>query len=155
FEAITVACDVARRTQGAVDPTVGIAVESLGYDRDFALVSPTGPTLPDPPRPAPGWWRIALDERTRMVSVPPGIRLDLGATAKALAADRAATRIATVTGSGALVSLGGDVSVAGPSPDGGWPIGIAVDSSSPTWGPVVALVSGGLASSSTEVRSWR
>ena len=87
--------------------------------------------------------------------VPSGVRLDLGATAEALAADRAAARIAMVTGSGVLVGLGGDVAVAGRPPVGGWPIGIAVNSSGPLdGGPIVALFEGGLASSSTVVRAW-
>jgi thiamine biosynthesis lipoprotein len=48
-----------------------------------------------------------------------------------------------------LVSLGGDVAVAGQAPAGGWPIRIDTD------GPTVALSAGGLASSSTTVRTWR
>ena len=45
--------------------------------------------------------------------VPPGVELDLGATAKALAADSLAAAAAALTGYGVLVSLGGDVAVAG------------------------------------------
>ena len=60
---------------------------------------------------------------------PKGVRLDLGSSAKALLADRAAAHIADELGSGALVSIGGDVAVAGAPPPEGWAIGIAVDSS--------------------------
>ncbi len=156
YEAVSVACAVAELSAGAVDPTVGNAVESLGYDRDFAHVPATGEPLRARPVPAPGWWLIELDEETRSVRVPPGVRLDLGASAKALVADRAAHRIAAVTGSGTLVSVGGDVAVAGPTPGEGWPVGIAVDSAGPfETGPVVLVSSGGLASSSTAVRAWR
>lgn len=86
-----------------------------------------------------------------------GVRLDLGSTAKALAADRAAARIATDTGGGVLVSLGGDVAVAGPAPAGGWAVGVAQESSTPVdrVDQVVAIERGGLASSSTSVRTWR
>jgi thiamine biosynthesis lipoprotein len=109
------------------------------------------------PRPAPGWWRVELDASSHSVRVPPGIRLELGASAKALAADGAARSIASATDSGVLVSIGGDVSVAGAPPPGGWPIGISIDSSTPAEavGHVVSLSSGGLASSSTAVRTWR
>lgn len=157
FEAVTVACDVAERTGGAVDPTVGRAVEALGYDRDFAAVAPTGDPLDSIPRRAAGWWRIECNPRNRTIRVPAGVLVDLGATAKALVADRAARHIAEAIGGGTLVNIGGDVAVAGAAPDGGWPIGIAVDSSSPRHavGHVVAIASGGLASSSTAVRSWR
>ena len=157
FEAVHVACDVAERTGGAVDPTVGRAVEALGYDRDFAAVAPTGDPLDRVPRRAPGWWRIELDRRARTVRVPGGALVDLGASAKAWAADRAAASITAATGAGALVSLGGDVAVAGPAPDGSWPIGIALDSATPIGAvrQVVAIDAGGLASSSTAVRAWR
>ena len=70
FDAIRIACDVARRTDGAVDPTVGVAVEALGYDRDFAELDKDGTELAAPSRPAPGWWQIELDPRERTVRVP-------------------------------------------------------------------------------------
>jgi len=156
YEAVFVACAVAEMTGGAVDPTVGRAVEELGYDRDFAEVRAFDAPLCRRPVPAPGWWRIDLDDRTRSVAVPSGMSIDLGATAKALVADRAAYRIASATNSGALVCVGGDVSVSGPPPDGGWPVGIAMDSTRPfEAGPVVSIEAGGLASSSTTVRAWR
>jgi thiamine biosynthesis lipoprotein len=156
FEAIEVAYDVARRTQGAVDPTVGVAVEALGYDRDFDELG-TDDGASDAPRPAPGWSCIELDRRRRTVRVPAGVHIDLGASAKALVADRAALRIAEALRCGVLVSIGGDVAVAGSPPVEGWAVGIARDSSSPldAVDQVVALRSGGIASSSTAVRTWR
>ena len=74
-----------------------------------------------------------------------------------MAADRAADRIAARIGTGTLVSLGGDVAVAGPPPAGGWAIGIARESSAPAERveQVVAIAQGGLASSATSVRTWR
>jgi thiamine biosynthesis lipoprotein len=156
FEAVTVACQVARRTDGAVDPTVGTALEELGYDRDFFELDPHGTELRAQPRPAPGWWRIELDNRAKTVRVPPGTRLDLGSSAKALVADRAARRVACEARTGVLVSIGGDVAVAGVAPDGGWAVGIAADSSAlqDAVDQVVAIAGGGIASSSTTVRSW-
>lgn len=54
------------------------------------------------------------------------------------------------------MSIGGDVAVAGPAPEGGWAIGIALASSTAAddVDQVVAIRHGGLASSSTAVRSW-
>jgi FAD:protein FMN transferase len=153
-EALAVALRAARLTNGIVDPTVGRAVIALGYDRDFAelvdTLAPAGPATP-----APGWWRVLLDGR--QVVLPRGVELDLGATAKALAADRAALRIAAELGCGVLVSLGGDVSVAGPTPDGGWRVGVGDDHRMATTEPdtTVTIRSGGLATSSTSVRTWR
>jgi thiamine biosynthesis lipoprotein len=157
FEALSVALDVAEQTGGAVDPTVGEALEALGYDRDFAAVERSGPPLAERPNPATGWWSIELDQARQTVRVPEGIVVDLGSSAKAFAADRAAASIARATGAGTLVSLGGDVSVAGPPPAGGWPVGIALnaDSAITDVQQVVCLSSGGLATSSTVSRSWR
>ncbi|HVA04171.1 MAG TPA: FAD:protein FMN transferase [Acidimicrobiales bacterium] len=157
FDAITVACDVARRTDGAVDPTVGSAIEALGYDRDYADLDFLGADLDDAPRPAPGWWQIDLDPHHRTVRIPPGTHIDLGASAKALVADRAARRIARGVHTGVLVSIGGDIATAGTAPPGGWAVGIAPDSSTPveTVEQVVSIETGGMASSSTEVRTWQ
>lgn len=156
FEAIEVALRAARLTDGLVDPTVGRALELAGYDRDFAEVDPEGPALVMQARPVPGWTSIKTDARRRTVSLPRGVVLDLGATAKALCADRAAEHAASTAGCGVLVSLGGDIAAAGPAPNGGWPIRITDDHEHPkeASGPVVSVVSGGLASSSTSVRRW-
>jgi FAD:protein FMN transferase len=160
FDAITVACDVARRTDGAVDPTVGSAIEALGYDRDYAeldTLDTFDTELEDAPRPAPGWWRIELDPHKHTVRVPPGVHIDLGSSAKALVADRAARRVAHGVHTGVLVSIGGDIATAGTAPRGGWAVGIAADSSDPVEAcdQVVAIESGGMASSNTAVRTWR
>ena len=95
--------------------------------------------------------------KARTARIPKGVRLDLGSSAKALLADRAAAHIADALRSGSLVSVGGDIAVAGEPPPGGWAIGIAVDSSAGAdeVDQIVAIRQGGLASSSTEVRTWQ
>jgi thiamine biosynthesis lipoprotein len=153
FDAIEIAVDAARVTHGAVDPTVGVALERIGYDRDLAEIADDGPPLH--PQPAPGWRTIALNRPSRTLLFPRGVRLDLGATAKAWAADRAAAAAAVATGSGVLVSLGGDIAVAGTAPTAGWPVALADDHAATAAGPVVAIQAGGLATSSTTVRRWR
>jgi FAD:protein FMN transferase len=156
FEALDVAYSVAARTRGAVDPTVGRAVEALGYDRDFEQIQ-SRPLRVTDLDPALGFRHLHLDHTRGTARIPEGVRLDLGSSAKALLADRAAAHIAQELGSGALVSIGGDIAVAGQPPPEGWAIGIAVDSAT---GPdhvdqVIAIRQGGVASSSTEVRAWR
>jgi FAD:protein FMN transferase len=156
FEALTVAVAVAEKTRGAVDPTIGNALVALGYDRDFDEIDPSsGPSAML--GPVVGFSHIHLNAGTREVRIPRGVRLDLGSTAKALVVDRAAAHIADRLATGVLVSVGGDVAVAGPPPAGGWAIGIAVDSSTPgeDVDQVVAIQRGGLASSSTAVRKWK
>jgi thiamine biosynthesis lipoprotein len=159
-EAIGVALEAARRTGGDVDPTVGTALAAAGYDRDFTLVARDGPPVRLTVRRVPGWRAVGLDEGSGMLSLPAGTRLDLGATAKAWAADRAAGKIAASLGCGVLVSLGGDVAVAGQAPPGGWRIRVQDVSGLPAEEPegptaVVAITSGGLATSSTAARRWR
>ncbi len=157
FEALEVACRVAARTGGVVDPTVGNAICALGYDADLAHVQTRPPVSPHALGLVPGYLHVQLNPRTCSVRIPKGVRLDLGSSAKALAADRAAARIAHAVNGGVLVSLGGDVAVAGPSPRDGWAIGIAHESSAQAEevDQVVAIRHGGLASSAVGARTWR
>ena len=154
LSALSEALRVAAATDGDVDPTVGSAVHRLGYDRDFAAVPADGPAVIGI-EPVPGYARVRIDRQRRRARIPAGVRLDLGATAKALAADRAAAAAASAAGCGALVSLGGDVAVEGPPPAGGWEVGLADWHGDSAPGRSVRIRSGGLATSSTTVRSWR
>jgi thiamine biosynthesis lipoprotein ApbE len=159
-EAVAVALRAARLTDGDVDPTIGDALAVIGYDRDFALVPADGPPVTLTVRAAPGWRQVGLDEPHRLLTLPPGMSLDLGATAKAWAADRSAARLAAELGCGVLVGLGGDIAVAGPPPDGGWRIRVQDVTGRPEDPPdgpsaVVAIRDGGLATSSTTARRWR
>jgi thiamine biosynthesis lipoprotein len=111
-------------------------------------------------RSVPGWRQVRFDEQSRILVLPPGGRLDLGATAKAWAADRSAARLADVLGCGVLVSLGGDIAVAGETPPGGWRVRVQDVTGRPEDRPpgpsaVVAIRDGGLATSSTTARRWR
>ncbi len=159
-EAIAVALRAARLTDGDVDPTVAGAMSALGYDRDFALLPDAGPPVRLTVRAVPGWRQVGLDERSGLLTLPRGVKLDLGATAKAWAADRSAARLAGALGCGVLVGLGGDISAAGPPPEGGWRIrvqDVTGRPEDPPQGPaaVVAIQEGGLATSSTTARRWR
>jgi thiamine biosynthesis lipoprotein len=154
--ALAAALHAAESTGGLVDPTVGAAVSALGYDRDFASLTDWHPALPAE-RASPGPSAIEFDPIRRTARVAPGTQLDLGATGKALAADRAAARAAAAGGCGVLVSLGGDVAVAGRAPEGGWAIGIADDHRAQVSGihQTIAIDRGGIATSSTTTRAWR
>ena len=156
FTALEAAVRACRMTDGAVDPTMGRAIRVLGYDRDFAALREAAP-LNVIVQPAGGAGVIEMDRRTRTVRVCGGHELDLGATAKALAADRAALAARAAAGCGVLVSLGGDLAIAGPAPEDGWPILVTDDHAAPLDGPgdVISLRSGALATSSVTVRRWR
>jgi FAD:protein FMN transferase len=155
-EALEAGLRAAMLTDGAVEVTLGRALRAIGYDRDFGDVDGASAVI-DPIRAAPvgGWRSIELDRATRTVRVPVGIEIDLGATAKALAADRAARRVHAALGGGALVNLGGDISIAGPPPADGWLVRVTDDHARPSpAGQTVNVREGGLATSSTSVRRW-
>lgn len=159
-EALATALAAAAATDGDVDPTCGQALAQLGYDRDFATARQDTSALTQPPAPAAGWQTVELDQAEGVVRIPAGVILDLGATAKALAADRAAVTIAATAGCGVLVNLGGDIRVAGQAPPGGWGVGIRddmrfTDNGEGEPSQVVMISGSGLATSSTGVRSWQ
>jgi thiamine biosynthesis lipoprotein len=144
-EALRAALRVAEATGGSVVPTLGRSLRALGYDRDF------GAGLDERGSASPVRVRGTVRLDGRIVALTGGAELDLGATAKALAADRAAKRVTAATGAGVLVNLGGDIALAGPAPAGGWSVQVGDEPE----GPVIALRGGALATSSTAIRAWR
>jgi thiamine biosynthesis lipoprotein len=165
IEAIDVALRAARLTDGDVDPALGAAIVLAGYDRDWQLMSRADGAATSR-RPAPrgvqarvrsGWRTIEIDRERRTVRVPHGVQLDLGATAKAWAADRAARAVYDASGVGVLVALGGDIATAGEAPEHGWRVHVTEDHSAGPGAPgqTVAIRGGGLATSSTTVRRWK
>jgi thiamine biosynthesis lipoprotein len=151
-ELVQAALDAARQTAGAVDPTLGLAMQRIGYDRDIRDVVADDRPLPSP-LPAPDRWRaVRLHREAGLLTVPAGAALDLGATAKAWTADRAAHTLAERYGTGVLVELGGDLAVAGHRP-GGWCIRVAEREGGD--GQLVVLRDGGITTSTTTVRRWR
>jgi thiamine biosynthesis lipoprotein len=156
LEAVEVALRAARLSDGAVDPTVGRALRAIGYDRDFAEIAASKTPARLRVESVAGWRVVRLDRERRTIQLPEGVELDLGATAKALAADRAVALAQGVTGCGVLVNLGGDVAIAGDPPDGGWRVFVTDDHGSgpEAEGETVCLTGGGLATSSTAVRRW-
>jgi FAD:protein FMN transferase len=154
-EAVGVALAAARWTGGLTDPTVGDALVRLGYDRDFADIGEDG-ELAGAAVPVAGWQMVRLDGP--LLRLPRGIRLDLGATAKGLGADRAVRAAMDACGrhGGVLVSLGGDIAVAGTPPRDGWPVTVAEepDPCGAPHGQLVRLPAGAVATSSVTIRRW-
>jgi thiamine biosynthesis lipoprotein len=172
--ALRVAIDAADWTDGLVDPTIGQHLLDLGYDRTFSAVPGEGPDMKPRVRPVRTFTSLTLSEPddagSPVLHRPPGVRLDLGATGKGLAADLAADAAVLAGARGVLVNLGGDISVAGDAPSGGWPVFVTDVSSteapghgSPSWsddsataaGQTIALSEGALATSGTSRRRWR
>jgi thiamine biosynthesis lipoprotein ApbE len=186
IEALQLALRAAELTEGDVDPTVGAALVLAGYDRDWRLLErpgdsqegetsedlgPTPPVLraarrsghdsPEPPvlraQLRSGYRTVELDPALQTIRIPGGIMLDLGATAKAWAADRAARAVHAAEGCGVLVSLGGDIATAGAAPVDGWQIHVTDDhrDGADAPGQTISIAAGGLATSSVAVRRWR
>jgi thiamine biosynthesis lipoprotein len=153
---VAAALDAAADTDGAVDPTLGLAMQRIGYDRDIAALTADNRTVVVPAAadlPHPGRWRaVRLHREAGLLTVPRGAALDLGATAKAWTADHAAQTLAARYGTAVLVELGGDLAVAGHYPDG-WCIQIAEREGGA--GQLVLVRRGGLTTSTTTVRTWR
>ena len=139
-------------TGGRFDPTVLDALESAGYDRDFADVAERT-VAPLRGRPVPGGGDVSV--AAGVVRRPPGLRLDLGGVGKGLAADLVATGLLEMGVGSVAVALGGDVRVAGTAPRGGWRVPVAdpFDDASPLM--TVTLDGGGIVTSTTRVRRWQ
>jgi thiamine biosynthesis lipoprotein len=132
--ALRTALEAFEVTGGLVDPTLGRAIESAGYDRDFAEV---GEDLRPPGAPAPGRCR-EVHLAGRLVTRPVDTALDLNGVVKAMAVDDA---LGLLSGNG-FVAAGGDLATRGETtvalPEGG----------------AVRLLAGGLATSGTIHRRW-
>lgn len=147
----------ARITDGDVDPTLGAVLDGLGFDRDVRMLphaqhgDEASFSLSVAKPREPGWTRIGLVGR--ILTVPDDLRLDLGATAKAVAADLCATAIADELHCGVLVSLGGDIATAGRSRGDGWQVRVRDLPEDPETS--ITLADGhAVATSSTQKRRW-
>ena len=151
-ELVGTALDAARLTGGLVTPTLGGVMRDLGYDRDWPAMGASSRPARFVVRRAPRWDDVRLEGTA--LTVPPGVSLDLGSTAKAWTADRAARTVADRLGIGVLVGLGGDLASAGRGPAGGWRVLVRDQYDDPS--VVVAIPSGAaVATSSTRSRRWR
>lgn len=154
-ELVAAALRVAADTGGSVDPTLGGDLMRLGYDRDLSELDPVdgevnGVTFAVSAHRKPGWLRVRLAEG--ILSVPADILLDLGASAKAFAADRIAHRVAAELGSAVLVALGGDIATAGER--SAWEVLVQDRDDDPA--QQVSIGSGtAVATSSSQKRRWR
>ncbi len=155
--AVRVALEAARETGGLVDPTLGTVLEAAGYDRTYALVPNDDPSPAALPARRGSWRDVVVDDTT--VSVPPGAALDLGATGKAFAADLAALTVVEQLGAPVLVSVGGDIRIAGPGTDAtAQPVRLGhslADLADGSGSVTVSVGAGGIATSSVSARRWR
>jgi FAD:protein FMN transferase len=139
-----------RLTGGGFDPTVLGAVVRAGYDVSFDRIAEPHRRLSS--ALLVGCTDIVLDGST--AQLPAGTGFDPGGVGKGLAADLVVDELMVAGADGACVNLGGDLRVAGISPDGG-PWTIAVEH--PLLDQPMALIgmySGAVATSTTLRRRW-
>lgn len=143
------------RTGGRFDPSVVPALVVSGYDRPFDQLAAETVVDGSPlaGRPTPGPAGMSVVRELGVAIVPPGVCIDPGGIGKGLAADLISAELVAVGAAGALVSIGGDLRVAGRPPDGGWTVEIDHDGERPLG--TVRLAAGAVATSSILRRRWR
>ncbi|MCC6539727.1 MAG: FAD:protein FMN transferase [Bryobacterales bacterium] len=111
---VTAALEVAAKSGGAFDPSLGRAVDRWGFGpagrRDDA------PPPPPPPGEAGRWREIEL--RPGAFLQPGGVSLDLSSIAKGFAVDRIAELLANAGLVSFLVEVGGELRARGVKPNG-------------------------------------
>ena len=121
FEAVRFALAVAEETGGAFDPTVGLRMESRGFNREDR----TGCIIRTPLDQQDGvsYRDVDVDSDNGTITLRRPLLLDLGAVAKGLAVDAAARELQPFRDF--AIDAGGDLYLGGHNPDGApWSIGI-------------------------------
>jgi thiamine biosynthesis lipoprotein len=121
FEALRFSLAVAAETDGAFDPTVGVAMAERGYDRNYQTRLRTKSVVG---QAVSACYRdIQLNDSAQTAMLLKPLMLDLGAVAKGLAIDMAVKELGSV--GDFLIDAGGDVFAGGRDPSGAdWTIGI-------------------------------
>jgi thiamine biosynthesis lipoprotein len=140
-------------TEGTYDPTLLAPLVGLGYaasrdDRTRRTSLPAGSAHRGRPD------LIEVDPDRCIVRLPARTTIDPGGIGKGVAADLVAAELLARGATGALVEIGGDLRVVGTPPsDDAWTIAIDPHRSGQPDGHV-RLLDGGVATSSTRLRTW-
>ena len=155
--ALLLALDRARtlwaETEGAFNPAVLHALEAAGYDTTFELVRSSDAPV-RAPEPAPGFGAVQLDLDAGAVRLPAGVGVDLGGIGKGLAADIVAEGLVDRGAQSALVSVGGDMRVAGAAPSPAWAVPVEDPFCAGRTAFTHALGAGAIVTSTTRLRTW-
>jgi thiamine biosynthesis lipoprotein len=121
FEAVQFALAVAEQSGGAFDPTVGYAMETRGYNREYRTGRIVQTALE--PDGAVSYRDVRVDPDRRSITLLRPLILDLGAVAKGLAIDIAARELQPFENF--AIDAGGDLFLGGCNTEGEpWSIGI-------------------------------
>lgn len=140
-------------TGGHYDPTVGAAMNAVGYSTTFdQVISPRSVTT----APTPGCGAIELYASTSAVFIPTGVELDFGGIAKGFSADLICEDLLdSGMARGICVNIGGDVRMVGDAPtDSGWVIELETTAADSRAATSVGLSDGAVCTSTTQKRRW-
>lgn len=152
FDVIALAVDAWTATNGRFDPTIHDALVTVGYDRPFDQMSEVSAASGESePSPTPAG--IVLDMALSAITLPVGVRLDLGGIGKGAAADLIVEEAKVAGGHGICVNIGGDARVWGEGPtDGAWSVVLKCPGSKET--RPIELVDGAVCTSTRLRRQW-
>lgn len=117
-QVMTVALDIAARSEGAFDPAMGALVDLWGFGPPGPRGDVPSDTEIDAARAAIGLGAIELDAPLLRLRRTRPARLDLSGIAKGYAVDAVAARLRGMGCSDFLVEIGGELIGAGIQPDG-------------------------------------
>jgi FAD:protein FMN transferase len=163
WSVLQAALQAAQWSHGLVDPTILNSLERSGYDRSFGTLrtSPAGreaivtaePRVLKAPMLAGDWTAIHMDARDLTVTLPTGIRLDLGGIAKGWAAQQALKRLKPFGPT--LVDASGDIAISGPRTDGSpWSVAVTDPLNVQENLETLALKTGAVATSGIDYHRW-
>lgn len=140
------------------DPTVLRSLLAAGYTSSIVDAAVTT-SLPDvrhsaATRPPTTVDDVVIDRERGTVSLPDGLSIDPGGIGKGLAADLAAAQLIADGATGALVSIGGDLTAVGTPPTPGWTIEVGHPDGAGSAVCMLSVDAGGVATSSTRSRRW-
>ena len=151
-----------RISDGLFNPFLGEQIRDVGYDRDFSELDVQTTAAADDEvtvlgvqRPTTNWHPLQFQRNRQLARLAPGVEFDSGGIGKGLGADMVVTELLSAGAAGAMVSLGGDVSVGGSWPDEGWRIGIEDPTGRRDQPMNVVLRDGSVCTSGTLKRRWR
>jgi FAD:protein FMN transferase len=157
LEVILLAKHYVELTRGLFDPSILPDLRRVGYDRSMDLIRAEG--LFSLPTPAPSqrtpFDGLVIRPEESLISLPPGMMLDLGGIAKGWIAEQAAAILAEYSPA-CGVSAGGDMYLVGlPENMDSWPV--ALDNPRNP-GEILSMLNippGAVATSSITKRTWK
>jgi thiamine biosynthesis lipoprotein len=121
FEAVRFSLAMAEESGGAFDPTLGAAMESLGFNREHRTREIVASGVADDARVS--YRDVHVDPEQRTITLRRPLLLDLGAVAKGLAVDMAAHELRPFANY--AIDAGGDLYLAGRNAAGApWRVGV-------------------------------